>query len=38
MKHFISLNDLPDFKQAVALAKSLKQQPYAFENQGKRKT
>ena len=38
MKHFISLNDLPDFKEAVALAKNLKQDPYAFEAQGKRKT
>ena len=38
MKHFISLNDLPDFKEAVTLAKNLKQDPYAFEAQGKRKT
>ena len=38
MKHFITLKDLPNFKEAVNLAKSLKQNPYEFEAQGKRKT
>ena len=38
MKHFITLKDLPKFKDAVDLAKSLKQNPYEFEAQGKRKT
>ena len=36
MKHFITLRDLPDFKEAVTLAKSLKKDPS--ETQGKRKT
>ncbi len=38
MKHFITLNDLPDFDQTLALAKQLKQDPYSFETAGKRKT
>lgn len=38
MKHFISLDDLPDFSEAVTLASSLKKEPYAFETIGKRKT
>ena len=38
MKHFISLKDLPSFQEAVNLAKSLKQNPYEFEAQGKCKT
>jgi N-succinyl-L-ornithine transcarbamylase len=38
MKHFISLNDLPNFEQTLALAKQLKANPYAHETAGKRKT
>lgn len=38
MKHFISLDDLPDFSEAVALAKALKNEPFAHETTGKRKT
>ena len=38
MKHFITLKDLLNFKATVDLAKSLKQNPYEFEAQGKRKT
>lgn len=38
MKNFIHLNDLPDFHSTVALAKSLKETPYAHETLGKRKT
>lgn len=38
MKNFISLADLPNFDAALELAKSLKEDPYAFENHAKRKT
>ena len=38
MKNFISLNDLPDLHKAVNLAKSLKENPYAYEVLGKQKT
>ena len=38
MKNFISLTDLPNFDAALELAKSLKEDPYAFENHAKRKT
>ncbi len=38
MKHFISLNDLPDFAQTLTLAKQLKAAPFAHETAGKRKT
>lgn len=38
MKNFISLNDLPDFKEALRLAKLLKKDPFAFEKHAKRKT
>jgi len=38
MKNFISLTDLPNFDAALDLAKSLKKDPYAFENHAKRKT
>ena len=38
MKHFLSLNDLPNFEQTLALAKQLKADPYAHETAGKRKT
>lgn len=38
MKNFISLNDLPDFEEALRLAKSLKKDPFAFEKHAKRKT
>lgn len=38
MKNFISLNDLPDFDEALHLAKSLKKDPFAFEKHAKRKT
>lgn len=38
MKNFISLTDLPNFDAALELAKSLKENPYAFENHAKRKT
>ncbi len=38
MKHFISLNDLPDFDQTLALAKTIKNAPFQFEEAGKRKT
>lgn len=38
MKHFLSLADLPDFDATVQLAKKLKESPFAFEDQGKRKT
>ena len=38
MKNFISLTDLPNFDAALDLAKSLTEDPYAFENHAKRKT
>lgn len=38
MNNFISLADLPDFDEALALAKSLKKDPFAFEQHAKRKT
>ena len=38
MKNFISLNDLPDFEEALRLAKLLKKDPFAFEKHAKRKT
>ena len=38
MKHFITLNDLPNFHKALELAKSLKENPYSHEAVGKRKT
>ena len=38
MNNFISLTDLPDFDEALALAKSLKKDPFAFEQHAKRKT
>tara|TARA_S200000501_G_scaffold82587_1_gene74724 strand:- start:51 stop:998 length:948 start_codon:yes stop_codon:yes gene_type:complete len=38
MKNFISLNDLPDLHKAINLAKSLKENPYAYEVLGKQKT
>lgn len=38
MKQFLTLNDLPDFDAQVALAKSIKANPYQFEQLGKRKT
>ena len=38
MKNFITLNDLPDLHKAVNLAKSLKENPYAYEVLGKQKT
>ncbi len=38
MKHFITLNDLPNFQKALDLAKSLKESPYSHEDIGKRKT
>ena len=38
MKNFISLADLPDFEETLALAKSLKKDPFAFEQHAKRKT
>lgn len=38
MKHFIHLNDLPDFEQTLALAKQLKAAPHSHETAGKRKT
>lgn len=38
MKNFITLNDLPSFEAALVLAKSLKKDPYAFEQHAKRKT
>ena len=38
MKQFLTLDDLPDFDAQVALAKSIKTNPYQFEEVGKRKT
>ena len=38
MKHFITLNDLPNFHKTVDLASSLKENPYSQEALGKRKT
>ncbi len=38
MKNFISLNDLPDFDEALSLAKSLKKDPFAFKKHAKQKT
>tara|TARA_B100000767_G_C19764849_1_gene537026 strand:+ start:2264 stop:3217 length:954 start_codon:yes stop_codon:yes gene_type:complete len=38
MKNFISLNDLPDFDEALSLAKSLKKDPFAFKKYAKLKT
>tara|TARA_B110000444_G_scaffold250730_1_gene277620 strand:- start:33 stop:980 length:948 start_codon:yes stop_codon:yes gene_type:complete len=38
MKNFITLHDLPNFKKAVDLAKSLKENPYSDDTIGKRKT
>ena len=38
MEHFITLDDITDFHKIVDLAASLKQDPFAFEKQGKRKT
>ncbi len=38
MKNFLSLRDLPDFNAAITLARSLKKDPYQFENYAKRKT
>lgn len=38
MKQFLTLNDLPDFDAQVALAKEIKDNPYQFEEVGKRKT
>jgi N-succinyl-L-ornithine transcarbamylase len=38
MKQFLTLRDLPDFDAHVALAKSIKSNPYEFDQLGKRKT
>ncbi len=38
MKHFITLKDLPNFHETVDLAKSLKENPFAYETAAKRKT
>lgn len=38
MKHFISLNDLPNFEATLELAEALKKNPFAHQNSGKQKT
>lgn len=38
MKHFLTLDDLPNFHQAVAEARALKSQPFAEEHLGRHKT
>lgn len=38
MKHFISVNDIPDLKQAVKTALEIKKNRYAFQHLGKNKT
>jgi N-succinyl-L-ornithine transcarbamylase len=38
MRHFISVKDIPDLKQAVKIASDLKQNPYGFSHLGKNKT
>ncbi len=38
MKHFLSINDIPDLNQTVKEAIALKKDPFAFETLGKRKT
>jgi len=38
MKHFLTLDDLPNFHQALAEARALKSQPFAEEHLGRHKT
>lgn len=38
MRHFISVNDIPDFKKALETAFQVKKDPYGFQHLGKNKT
>jgi N-succinyl-L-ornithine transcarbamylase len=38
MKHFLSVNDIPDLKKAIETAKEVKKNPFGYQHLGKNKT